>query len=302
MVVATLCRLESVALIRRLLPGHDVLSTYSLEELTALLQGKGVDGALIDLLGDSCLSTTGIVHLRERYPELPFLVCVSFQPSALKDVLSLSRNGINSVLFDPKYSRLPDLQRALERTCSSRLSRELLKSMERTLGIMPSSLARTVEDLFDRPERYETAKDLAEEAGIRVKELYRQFTGAGLGTPKRLLTLAKLSRAYSYLRVSDNSISSVSKKLGYSRCRVLEKTTSSTLGCCPTSLGRVTDSEELVRQLLEWFYKPSRRHMSGASRRSMLAATHLSGTDGHTQERDLEPIALQASVSLSRTG
>jgi AraC-like DNA-binding protein len=256
-VVAALFPVESIALIRGLLPEAVLCMSHSLEEFTTLLKAVPLDAALIGLQADRPSDCSAIIELSDRHPNVHFLVCVSFHHSALRDVLRLSKHSISCVLLDPPNAPHPDLQRLLERVCSSHVSSAVLGSFERTLQTMPCSIVRAVEDLFQRPERYQTAADLAFQAGIRVKELYRHFASAGLGTPKKLLTLAKLARAHNTLRSANTSVSQVSRRLGYSDHRALQRATSDVFGCTPRGLGLVADSEELARHLLDWFYKPS---------------------------------------------
>jgi AraC-like DNA-binding protein len=73
---------------------------------------------------------------------------------------------------------------------------------------------------------------------------------------------AKMLRAYGYLREPDHSVETVSEKLGYESVRVFSRNTREVFGCCPSTLRKESNAEEVVRQLLEWYHKPANSSVS----------------------------------------
>jgi AraC-like DNA-binding protein len=132
----------------------------------------------------------------------------------------------------------------------------VLRAMETRITRLPPELSRTVVDLFERPHRYDCGEDIARDARISVRSLYRAFERSGLGSPKKMLTVAKLARGYTYLVSSSTRLGRVSQRIRYSRPRLFSEAVGEVFGCSPCKLRKHSDSNEVVLQLLEWLYKP----------------------------------------------
>jgi hypothetical protein len=111
-------------------------------------------------------------------------------------------------------------------------------------------------DLFARPQRYDTAGDLASEAAVPLKRLYKEFSKAGLRPPKQLVAVAKTMHGYGYLRLGGFPQRSVQKLLGYSDPECFARQVFSVLGCGPQHLAEEVGHEEFVLRVMEWFCKP----------------------------------------------
>ena len=146
---------------------------------------------------------------------------------------------------------------ALERAAADTVTSQFLGCLEAALGRFPFRLMLSVQDLFDRPGRYETALDFAYQCGVPLKTVYRWFEDGRIGTPKKLIVAAKVLRAYCYLRNHRCSTVLVSRNVGYGSPRRLTKHVYSIFGCSPRWLATQSSTTELFMGLFDWMYKPS---------------------------------------------
>jgi AraC-like DNA-binding protein len=236
-----------------------VLFAQSWPELDALLAAQSVWAAAIDPTISSGMKAGNAQRLMDKYPSVCFVAYVAANASSLQSVAKLSGSGLSDAIVYCAGNPKEKVQNTIERAQASRLVHELLDPLEIGLGQLPISIVLAVRDLFLRPNRFSGAADLATEARVDVKKLYRCFEGARLGTPKKMVTVAKVLRGYYLLRYSPASIKAVSERIGYSRVRVFGEHCGAILGCSPRSLRSGPDPHEVVRQLLDWLYKPSNR-------------------------------------------
>jgi AraC-like DNA-binding protein len=153
------------------------------------------------------------------------------------------------------------MQSAIESLASYQLAASLLANLEPRLKSLPPALYESIIDLFTQPSRYETGEDLARQAGIGTKRVYRELAQAGLKPPKQLVVFAKTVHAYGYLQFSNLSLRLVQKKLGYISREPFARHVRFVLDCHPTDLRSARDREELLLRLIEWTFKPNRPRM-----------------------------------------
>ena len=254
MTLAAFLPVDSVAHVRSVARNDHVILARSWEMLDRVIVDHPINAVVLDPCADGSMNIEAVANLLRRHPSLPLLAYVGISEPNLKAVLKLSKLGISQVLLHP-----PDKTRlweAAERVSANQLSHDFLSFMGIAQVKLPVAIARAVRDLFERPNRYETAADIALEARSSVKKLYRSFEGAQLGSPKKLLTAAKMLRGYAYLRIPRYTVHDVCIQVGYSDARIFAAYTRTIFGCSPSSLKCERNSGEIVRHLLDWFYKP----------------------------------------------
>lgn len=261
-IVATLLPADACTTIRRVLREAQILASQSWEELNRIVESRSVTSIVIDpLIGGGGELAPAITLLR-KFPLIATLAYVSLSPQNLHAVATLGNEGLYEAFLQP----LPDSGRRLralhQRLGSEPLVREFLGALGPSAGRLPPNVVGAVLDLFGRPHRYQTATDLAAQSEVIPRHLYRDFEAVHLGSPRKLVVAAKMLRAYTYLREPHHSVERVSEKLGYGTVRGFANHTAQIFRCCPSTLGKEADGEEVVRQLLEWFYKPTKRSTS----------------------------------------
>lgn len=261
---------KSLGRLRSVFPNHELRRARSWDHLGTLVREPGVAAAVLDPSADGTPNVNAAVGILRNNPLVPFFAYVLPTPVNLRAVLQLSKYGLE----DAFLCSLPDIdgqwQKALDKARGRRISFALLRAMETRITCLPSDVSRTVVDLFERPHRYDCGEDVARNAGISVRSLYRAFERSGLGSPKKMLTVAKLAHGYTYLVSSSTRLGNVSQRIRYSRPRLFSEAIADIFGCSPSNLRKDPNPDEVVLHLLEWLYKPTRL---GLGRETMAGET-----------------------------
>jgi len=197
----------------------------------------------------------------EQNRHFPILAYVPVNPFHFRAIAALGAKGLAGVIVHPIRDWQREFWNLVHRATPDPLTCEFYSVLEARLGTLPGELSRALEDLISRPARYQRGADLAHQAGIPIKRVYRVFAASGLGTPKRLVIATKLLRACARLNDGESVPAVIRAEFGHTELSHITTQTRSVFGC---SLGDVArhDSHELVRRLLEWLYKPSYRRIS----------------------------------------
>lgn len=131
---------------------------------------------------------------------------------------------------------------------------DILSSLSAGFHALPEQTVKAIEQLFEKPQAFLTAADVASAAGVTLSTLYRSLKGAGFPSPRRLLIAARVLRAHTYMREPGHSVQEVAGKLGYSHPRILTRHTCLALGVKPRHLRRRMSDEAVVGRLVEWIY------------------------------------------------
>lgn len=229
------------------------------QELEVFVSDSRVTTAVIDPAADGKMDVDSVIGLMISQTSLPVFAYVPPTPWHLKAIFKLSKHGLKGVFLHA----LPKLDLKFSKTVKAveakRFAFDFLSRFETRLTALPPELSRAVQDLFERPNRYERAADIATQAGVPVKALYRHFDSARIGTPNKLITAAKVLRGYTTLRSSLCTIRGVSDAVGFENSKRFRSRTATIFGCSPKKLRTETNSEEVVLHLIEWIYKPTRR-------------------------------------------
>ena len=248
--------------VRTTVPNEQVLFAQSWQELDSLVALSSVNVGILDPSASGAPEIATVIALIRKHPSVPLLAYVPLTEQSFRAVATLSKYGLADAIVHPSDEKR--LGNAIDTCGRTSLIRELLGTLEVALAKLSPEVLRAVQDLFERPKRYETGADIARSARTPIKNVYRDFQAADLGTPKKLVTVAKLLCGYCYLRSSSNSIRGICRKLGYSRPQIFAEYSSKVFGCYPSSL-RTADDVEVVRSLLDWFYKPSGKSIGRAT-------------------------------------
>jgi AraC-like DNA-binding protein len=149
------------------------------------------------------------------------------------------------------------LRATLHRTDTDTLPFSFVRLLEARLGRLSPPVATAVQDAFERPQIYDNVSDLARTARVRVRSLFRELEKAGLGTPKKLLAVARVLRGVSYMQSGSLPLATVSAKLRYSDPRVFREAIISIFGCSPNQVRKYCSDSEALLHVSEWLYKPT---------------------------------------------
>ena len=267
MVVAAFLPADSAQRVTRLLPRCEVRFAASWRELDCLLR----DGVQIALFDPAAGEPTQAAHASAFWVKHKNVTPVAYViPSAanLKAIFRLSRLGLQHVLVYKDSRTEAQMLATVESLAGQELAVGLLATVEPKLRSLPRPLRGAITHLFQHPKRYETGQDLARQAGITNRRLYREFRKAGLRPPKQLVLFAKAVHACGYVCSGKLPPRLAQRKLGYNSSQLFARHIHSIVGCAPTHLSGVVDYEELTLRLVEWMFKPYRARIALALRSS----------------------------------
>jgi AraC-like DNA-binding protein len=250
---------------KRFVQSEELWITSCWPELNSLISDGGVTAAVVDPSADGKMNVATVVQLIGRQPFIPVFAYVPPTPWHLKAIFKLSKYGLRDVFLHPMHADDLRFSSVVSRATANRLAFDFLGRMETRLASLPPTLFRALQDLNERPQRYESAADLAAEADVSVKGLRRRLEAARLGSPTKLVTAAKLLKGYTSLRSSSATVTQISRAIGFDGYKRFSNRTSQVFGCSPQELRDEPNSEEIVLHLLEWIYKPSQQGRRAAT-------------------------------------
>ena len=231
---------------------RDLAIAHSWTELNAIIRQKPVTALILDPAADGVMNVDAVVTIFKQYPTLPVIAYVVLNQASFGAITQLARHGLEDVLLH-RFEDSPQVFRErVERASGNPLKRKLVDALLPQLSLLPIVLGPIVEEVFDSPHRYSSAQDIALRAEMSTVRLYRHFGLAGLGSPKRLLRVAKLLQAFAYLRDRGYSVRDVAKKVGYRNPRLFGEHTIDVFALTPSRVRTHLTPEEAVKRLLAW--------------------------------------------------
>ncbi len=207
---------------------------------------------LVDPVFHGFFDEPAVVRLMTLYPFLPLVVYVKTDAAAFRGIAKLSRAGLEHVVIDSFDDSPEQLGGLVRRLCEDPLAAAVIARIRDQLRELPLVLAVTVEDLFESPEQFHSAFEVARESGIPMARVYRSLEVAGLRSPKSLLLASRALRAYSYLRNPGHMVQDVSGKLGYFQPRILSKHFHEVFGLNPGHSRQRLSAAEAVDRLVKF--------------------------------------------------
>jgi AraC-like DNA-binding protein len=228
----------------------------SWRDLERLLRECVVKAMILDPAADGAMKVGTVVDLMRKFPSTPAVAYVSLSCHTMRAIFELSRHGLADAVSYTQHETPRRLAIVLDKTSASQRAHAVLESMYPSLRDLSPAVLRAVHDLFQRPYRYDTATDIALEARVSPKSLYRSFTAAHLASPKRFLTVAKLLRGYCYLRDSGHPMREAARSVGYEPA-AFKRWCLTVLG--PDAAARVTelDRAQMTSRLVQWLSEGS---------------------------------------------
>ncbi len=233
---------------------HRIVEAVGWPDLIDLVRRRPVDLIVVDPAVEGAVETTPIMRVMDSFPRTPLLVYTSLGPASAGALTELSIRGVKDVVL-ARYDDSPKkFNQLLERVAKKQLSRYVISNIADSLGMLPEPVAKAVEQMFDKPQAFLSASDIATAAGVPLSSLYRSLRLAGFRSAKRILVAARVLRAHAYMREPGYSVQEVASKLGYSHPRILARHTNLALGVKPRHLRRRMSDEAVIGRLVDWMY------------------------------------------------
>jgi AraC-like DNA-binding protein len=235
---------------------EDFFVANSWKELEDIVRREAVDVVIADPGADGVIDIDKVSGFLHRYPSLPFVGYVMLTPPAFGAIAQLARRGLDHVVLHRFGDSRERLIQTISRVRTNPPSQRVMLLLEPILRDVPLSLARAVSDLFEKPHRYGSVLDLATKAGFPSVSVYRYIDGVKLGSPKKLLVAARMSRALTYLRDPGYSVREVSVKLGYRHARIFTAHILEVFEMTPSRLRSRLSDDDALAQLIRWMDLP----------------------------------------------
>ena len=231
---------------------QDFVIAKSWDEVDALVREKPVTALILDPAADGVMNVEAVMSLLKNYPSLPVVAYAVLSPGSFGAMLQLTRAGLQNVVLQ-RYEDSPQrFRETVERARGNPLKRKMLDALHPHLTRLPRKLVSTVDEMFEWPHRYASAQDVALKAEMSSVRVYRNFSIAGLGSPKRMLRAAKLLKAVGYLQDRGYSVRDVAKKVGYRNARIFAEHTLDVFELTPSRVRSHLAPEDAVDKLFTW--------------------------------------------------
>jgi AraC-like DNA-binding protein len=232
--------------------GAEHIRAASWNGLEDVVRRQQVGVIVLDPYADRRMRAREVARLMRHFPSTPVIAYTQFVPPAMRALALLSKRGLHETVlfqFDDGRARFG---RLLVRASTRALTTQLLDQLRTERQALAPEVADAIDDLFERPHKYASARDLVYTSGTPLTSLYRAFYSAGLAPPKHIFIAARVLHAAAYLRDPGYSVQDVADKMGYRHPRVLTQHTLSVFGVRPSRLRRTVDEEMIVSKLLNW--------------------------------------------------
>jgi AraC-like DNA-binding protein len=275
MTVATFLSPADAARLRGALAGtHEIISADSFATLDAIIRGAPITVVVLDPTIDSRIGVPAAEKLIGRYSSLPFLAFVHVNAESMTAVARLARAGLYDVVVMDSADALNRLKEKIDTASFSPLTGIFLGALQPELEKLPPNIAQTVRSLFQAPDKYVVAKDIAAASSVTMTCLYRTFQTAEVSRPKKFLMAARLLRGYKFLLDQSCSVELVAAKTGYANARAFSRHTRMVFGVSPSALRRSLRHDDVINDLHGWLIgaKPRRRRSSRLPVRGSIPA------------------------------
>jgi AraC-like DNA-binding protein len=215
---------------------HAVHDVMGLSELEGALRFYPVDVAVIDpqLVGLDALPA--LVAVLSRHAAVHVIAYTTVSPDAVRAHGVLAAHGFRHVMLRG-FDDSPEAIRALlDALPADTLTDLLLPMVDELLRKVPPSLAHAIEELLRAPHTIASVDELARTAVMSRRTFDRALERAGLAPGWMLVRVARVVRAYHYLRTARASVRDVAAKLGYATERGFANEVHLVSGFLPSSL------------------------------------------------------------------
>jgi len=237
----------------------DFFIAGSWKELEDIVRREPVSVVIADPAADGVVDVDAMASLLQRFPSLPLVGYVMLTPTAFGAIAELARRGLNHVVLHKFGDSRERLQQTIARVQTNPASEKVMVRLTPVLRQVPLALSRAVSDMFDRPHRYTSVLELATTAAMPSVSVYRYLDNVHLGSPKKLLIAARLSRGLTYLKDPGYSVREVAIKLGYRHARIFTAHVIEVFEMTPSQLRSRMTEDDALAHLIRWLDLPETR-------------------------------------------
>jgi AraC-like DNA-binding protein len=237
----------------------DFFIAGSWKELEEIIRREPISVAIADPAADGDVDVDAVAGILPKFPSHTLVGYVMLSPSAFGAIAQLSRRGLTHVVLHRFGDSKERLQQTIARVKTNPPSQKIMDLLNPVLRHVPLNLSRAIADMFERPHRYTSVLELATTAGLPPVSVYRYLDAAELGSAKKLLVAARLSRSLTYLKDPGYSVREVAAKLGYRHARIFTAHVIEVFEMTPSRLRSRMSEEDALAHLIRWIDIPDSR-------------------------------------------
>lgn len=237
----------------------DFFVAVSWKDLEEIVRREPVSVVIADPGADGVVDVDAVASFLLRFPSLPFVGYVMLTPTAFGAIAQLARRGLNHVVLHRFGDSRERLQQTISRVQANPPSQKVVAMLAPLLRHVPLNLSRAVTDMFERPHRYTSVLELATTAGMPPVSMYRYLDSVQLGSAKKLLIAARLSRGLTYLKDPGYSVREVATKLGYRHARIFTAHVVEVFDMTPSRVRARMTEDDAIAHLVRWLDLPESR-------------------------------------------
>ncbi len=231
---------------------HDTHSVTAASDWNALMEiarDRAIDIAFVDPRAAGSGGSSEIRGLLLMYPSLPVVLYSTLSPEAVRATAELAPLGVHQVLLRGFDDDPPRLRDTIDQLVFYGVGDALLQRLVPKVASGPPLLLRALVRLFREPQQFGSVSDLAAAASLSRRTLDRWLGRQGVASARTLIALARLARAYHYLRDPGCMAEDVARKMGYASPRVFASQTREVTGLNPSVLRQVLSPEAFTERL-----------------------------------------------------
>ena len=156
MAIATFLPAAAANHLRRLVHDEELWIANDWRELDLLASDARITAVVLDPGADGRMNVESVVHLMGDNPSVPVFAYVPATPWHLKAIFKLSKHGLTDVFLHPILRHDLRLATVVNRVGANRIAFDFLGRLETRLAKLPPEIFRAIQDLFQRPHRYES--------------------------------------------------------------------------------------------------------------------------------------------------
>ena len=260
----------------------DFVVAKSWDDVDAIVRQTPVTAVILDPDADGSMNVEAVELLLNRFPSLSIVAYVSLSQQSFCAMARLARAGLQNVLLQRFEDSPREFREMVERARKNPLKKKFVEELQPQLKLLPLKLLSIVDDMLDSPHCYHTVQDIALRAEISALKLYRAFSVARLGSPRRFLNAVKVLNAVGYLQDRGYSVADVARKVGYRNSRILADHTLDVFGLTPSIVRSHVAPEDAVARLITWLRNQptkdmdQRRRFKYVSKENVIRRSHRS--------------------------
>lgn len=250
--IATLVPAALFSHLKRGLSEVDLIECENTRELRRAIRERPVRVVVVDPTYHSHAHWEPINKLLNDYPYLPVVAYLTVTPEGMREVTTLSRQGLFRVIirnFDDSPEHLQDV---IEEAVFDPSVRHLIDHIQSQLAALQPSLAQEIEHLFLNPETFATASEISRRSGISSVCVYRNLRIVKLASPKHLFMAARALRAFANLRNPGYMVQEIATVLGYYQPRILSKHFMAVFGVHPADSRKQLSQKEAIEKVFRF--------------------------------------------------